>query len=77
VRAELLSTVPVDEVWGIGSASAAKLAKIGVQTAADLAALDPDNARALLTVTGGRTVYELRGVSCQVQWTFQIVFRWS
>jgi DNA polymerase V len=64
VRAELLSTVPVDEVWGIGSASAAKLARIGVQTAADLAALDPDNARALLTVTGGRTVYELRGISC-------------
>jgi DNA polymerase V len=64
VRADLLSTVPVDEVWGIGSASAAKLAKIGVQTAADLAALDPDNARALLTVTGGRTVYELRGISC-------------
>jgi DNA polymerase V len=64
VRAELLSTVPVDEVWGIGSASAAKLAKIGVQTAADLAALDPDNARALMTVTGGRTVYELRGISC-------------
>jgi DNA polymerase V len=64
VRAELLSTMPVGEVWGIGSASAAKLAKIGVQTAADLAALDPDNARALLTVTGGRTVYELRGISC-------------
>ena len=52
VRAELLPTVPVEEVWGIGAASAAKLARIGVQTAADLAALDPDNARALLTVTG-------------------------
>ena len=64
VRAELLSTVPVDEVWRIGAASAAKLLKIGVQTAADLAALDPDNARALMTVTGGRTVYELRGISC-------------
>ena len=64
VRAELLSTVPVDEVWGIGKASAAKLARIGVQTAADLAALHPDNARALMTVTGGRTVYELRGISC-------------
>jgi DNA polymerase V len=64
VRAELLHTVPVDEVWGIGSASAAKLIKIGVQTAADLAALDLDDARALMTVTGGRTVYELRGISC-------------
>ena len=64
VRLELLSTVPVSEVWGIGGASAAKLAKLGVQTAADLAALEPDDARALMTVTGGRTVYELRGISC-------------
>ena len=53
VRAELLPTVPVEEVWGIGG-----------ETAADLAALEPDDARALMTVTGGRTVYELRGISC-------------
>ena len=64
VRAELLPTVPVEEVWGIGGASVAKLAKLGIQTAADLAALEPDDARALMTVTGGRTVYELRGISC-------------
>ncbi len=64
VRAELLPTVPVEEVWGIGGASAAKLAKIGILTAADLAALKPDDARALMTVTGSRTVYELRGISC-------------
>ncbi|WP_419805944.1 Y-family DNA polymerase [Terriglobus sp.] len=64
VRRELLPTVPVEEVWGIGGASAAKLAKLGIQTAADLAALEPDDARALMTVTGGRTVYELRGVPC-------------
>jgi DNA polymerase V len=64
VRAELLATVPVEEVWGIGSASAAKLARLGIATAADLAVLQPDDARALMTVTGGRVVYELRGVSC-------------
>ena len=64
VRAELLPTVPVEEVWGIGGASAAKLAKLGILTAADLATLEPDDARALMTVTGGRTVYELRGISC-------------
>lgn len=64
VRSELLPTVPVEEVWGIGGASAAKLSKLGIQTAADLAALEPDDARALMTVTGGRTVYELRGISC-------------
>ena len=64
VRTELLATVPVEEVWGIGGASSGKLARIGVKTAADLAALQPDDARALMTVTGGRVVYELRGVSC-------------
>jgi DNA polymerase V len=64
VRAELLSSVPVEEVWGIGAASTAKLQKLGVATAADLAALEPEQARSLLTVTGGRVVYELRGISC-------------
>ncbi|WP_370245680.1 hypothetical protein [Acidipila sp. EB88] len=43
--------MPVDEVWGIGGASAAKLSRLGVQTAADLAAFNPDDARALMTVT--------------------------
>ena len=66
VRAELLPTVPVEELWGIGGASAAKLAKLGIQTAADLAALEPDDARALMTVIGGRTVYELPGISCML-----------
>jgi len=64
VRAELLATVPVGEVWGIGGASAGKLAKLGVATAADLAAFEVDDARALMTVTGGRVVHELRGISC-------------
>ncbi len=55
--------MPVEEVWGIGGASTAKLAKLGIRTAADLAALEPDDARALMTATGSRTVYELRGIS--------------
>ena len=40
VRVELLPTVPVEEVWGIGGASAAKLAKLGIQTTADLTHLN-------------------------------------
>jgi DNA polymerase V len=63
-RAELLPSVPVEEVWEIGAASTAKLQKLGVATAADLTALEPEQARSLLTVTGGRVVYELRGISC-------------
>ncbi len=64
IRAELLPTVPVGEVWGVGTRSAAKLVREGVATAAALAALEPSRARKLLTVTGGRIAYELRGVSC-------------
>lgn len=54
----------MEEVWGVGAASAAKLAAVGVKSAADLARLEPDRARRLITVTGSRTVLELRGVSC-------------
>lgn len=64
IRAAVLPTIPVEEVWGVGGASVAKLEKIGVKTAAELAALEPETARRLMTVTGGRTVMELRGVSC-------------
>jgi len=61
-RNELLATVPVEEVWGVGRVSAAKLAHLGVATAAELAGME--QARVLMTVTGGRLVHELRGISC-------------
>ncbi len=64
IRAKLLPTVPVAEVWGVGAASTAKLTDCGVRTASELAALDQETARALLSVTGARTVLELRGISC-------------
>ncbi|MBV9937053.1 MAG: DUF4113 domain-containing protein [Acidobacteriaceae bacterium] len=51
-------------IWGIGKASTTKLAEFGVINAAQLAALDPSRARRLLTVVGGRLVFELQGVSC-------------
>jgi DNA polymerase V len=60
----ILPTIPVEEVWGVGAASAAKLSALGIKTAADLALMEPDRARRLMTVTGGRTVLELRGMSC-------------
>ena len=63
-QTELLPTVPMEEVWGIGKASAQKLAEFEIKTAADLAAFEPSRARRLLTVVGARVVYELRGVSC-------------
>ena len=62
--AALYSSIPVDEVWGIGAASTRKLQALGVETVADLVALNPQHARDILTVTGARVVMELKGESC-------------
>ncbi len=64
LRAEVLGEMAVADIWGVGPASAAKLARLGVESAADLRDLDPPLARQLLTVVGERIVHELRGVSC-------------
>jgi DNA polymerase V len=62
--AALYPTIPLDEVWGIGGASAKKLQAAGLQTVADLAGYDVTQGRELLTVTGARVIMELQGVSC-------------
>ena len=64
VCAELYSTIPLDEVWGIGGASAAKLQALGLATVADLARYDVNQGRNVLTVTGARVIMELQGTSC-------------
>ena len=64
VRDAILARVPIAEVWGIGRRSAEKLERLSVHTAADLRDLDPRLARQVLTVTGERLVYELRGIAC-------------
>jgi DNA polymerase V len=64
VRAAVLHGFPVEDVWGVGSATATRLAALGVTTAASLRDLNPKQARALGTVTLERLVWELRGVSC-------------
>ncbi len=64
VCADLYPTVPLDEVLGIGNASAKKLRALGLETVADLAAFDVTQGREVLTVTGDRVIMELRGESC-------------
>lgn len=54
----------VADLWGVGAASAAKLAAIGVDTVGQLRALDPKRGRQLLSVVGERMIHELNGVSC-------------
>lgn len=63
-RAEWLRLMPLDDVWGIGGASQAKLGAMGCRTAADVAGLDPKLARKAMTVVGERIIRELRGEPC-------------
>jgi len=64
VRDAVLRAFDVADVWGIGRATAAKLAALGVTTAAGLRDLDPKQARQFGTVVLERTIHELRGVAC-------------
>lgn len=63
-RHELMSRLPVSEVWGIASRLERRLAGIGIRTIADLAAADPVMIRKAFNVVVMRTALELRGVPC-------------
>lgn len=54
----------VDEIWGIGRQSAAKLIKRGITTAYQFRDADERWIRNTFTVTGARTQLELRGQVC-------------
>lgn len=59
-----LARTPVEEVWGVGPAYAARLKARGIETALQLRDVDVTWARRTMTVVGARLVMELRGVSC-------------
>lgn len=65
LRDTLMPLVPVTEIWGVAKATAAKLAPLGIRTAADLAAMDPRIARQTGTVVLERLVRELAGEPCE------------
>jgi DNA polymerase V len=52
----------VGDVWGIGWSKTAFLKKRGIETALDLKNYPPDKALKHLTITGYRTVEELKGI---------------
>ncbi|TWR25251.1 Y-family DNA polymerase [Mucilaginibacter pallidiroseus] len=59
-----LQNLPIEDVWGIGPRNAAKLIKIGVNTAYDFATINNyEYVEKRFTVTGLRTWYELNGKS--------------
>ena len=60
----LAQRTPVAEVWGVGRRLTQKLQSLGVNTAAELAALPHDIARQIAGITLVRTVRELNGVFC-------------
>ena len=64
LRERLFRQWPVEEVWGIGPARAAKLKSLGIKTAGELAGMEPELARRVGTVVLERLVRELGGVSC-------------
>lgn len=61
---DILAMIEVGEVWGIGPKNTQKLNKQGIYTALDLKKADDGWIRKHFTVTGLRTVWELRGISC-------------
>lgn len=61
---ELLSGVGVEDVWGIGRRYTKKLNMHGIYTALHLKNANDTWIRKNLTITGLRTVMELRGIPC-------------
>lgn len=64
VLENILTRVPVTDVWGVGRKSGAKLASMGIETIADLKAADPLLIRKKFSVVLQRTVFELNGQRC-------------
>lgn len=63
-RERLLHWLPVEDVWGIGRATSAKLQGYGIRTAHDLVQRPEAWVRKTFGVVLTRTWQELRGVSC-------------
>ena len=59
-----LSLVDLRDVWGIGRKLSRRLREFGIDNALDLRDMDDRLARREMGVTGLRTVWELRGISC-------------
>jgi DNA polymerase V len=61
---EALAQTNVENIWGVGVKTAIKLKRAGINTALALRDVDVEWMRRRFGITGVRTVYELRGVSC-------------
>ncbi len=60
----VLSDLPVGEIWGIGKGMEAKLNNKGIRTAYEFMQMPDESIRKFLSVVGLRIAHELRGKSC-------------
>lgn len=63
-REKLMRIVPVGEVWGIGSKTAVRLNRLGIDTAWDLAQQPAQRIQQQFNIVIARTVQELNGIAC-------------
>jgi DNA polymerase V len=61
---ELLATIAVGEVWGVGRRSTVRMLALGIHTVLDLKRAPPKRIRNEFSVVLERTVEELNGVAC-------------
>jgi DNA polymerase V len=61
---KVLSTFPVEDIWGIGRQHSQTLQKYGIKTALQLRNANENWVRKNFTVVGLRTMQELKGISC-------------
>ncbi|MBO7258648.1 MAG: Y-family DNA polymerase [Paludibacteraceae bacterium] len=61
---KVLRTFPIEDVWGIGRRSVAKLKLKGINTAYQFTQLQEKNVQSMMGITGLRTWRELRGMPC-------------
>ncbi|MBD2700167.1 Y-family DNA polymerase [Spirosoma sp. BT702] len=63
---DALANFPVEDLWGVGHQSAARLKRENIRTAAQLRDTNDDWIRQIMTVNGLRLVHELRGMPCKL-----------
>lgn len=64
IQDQVLPTIAVGDIWGIGRRWAIRLNAIGIETAADLRGAEPRIIRQEFNVVAERIVHELRGTAC-------------
>ncbi|NOU22160.1 MAG: translesion error-prone DNA polymerase V subunit UmuC [Methyloglobulus sp.] len=61
---DIMASLPVDEVWGIGHRLSTKLNQLGIRTVLDLKNAHTRTMREKFSVVVAKTISELRGESC-------------